>query len=91
MPAEGSYVLQGGDFTPPHLVGSQLDTLNTRELLEICTASPIPAFAETADTTDADVLAVRLYLATPFGQVRLALAGNLTAEYGPEGPEAEWP
>lgn len=81
--APENYVLVGGPFTPAKFAGVRVGAMEVHDLLGICQLSPPPNTMSVdgvikPDTTDADVLGVRAYLDSPWGQVRLFETGNLT-------------
>lgn len=69
-----TYVLVGGKFTPNRFVGTPLDRMTCADLLSIAQVAPPPHVSHEGvllpDPADADVLAIRAYLASPWGQVR---------------------
>lgn len=69
-----TYVLVGGKFTPTRFIGTEVGTMECSDLLGIAQACPPPFISHEdvlpPDPADADVLAVRAYLASPWGQVR---------------------
>jgi len=76
------YVLVGGPYTPSQYVGKAMRELAVDVLLAICQQAVPPHISHDGvtppDTTDADVLGVRAYLNSSWGQMRLLMTGNIT-------------